>query len=84
MLEKSDNMKWWKGKTLYQTRDKLKPPKRLIDLPLRLPISDIYLVPNIGMIISGKVETGIIKPGMAIKLAPSTITTKVISIETHH
>jgi len=38
MLEKSDNMKWWKGKTLYQTLDKLKPPKRPIDSPLRLPL----------------------------------------------
>merc|ERR1712100_403140 len=27
MIEKSDNMKWYKGKTLYQALDKLKPPK---------------------------------------------------------
>ena len=38
MMEKSDNMKWWKGKTLYQTLDKLKPPKRPVEDPLRLPL----------------------------------------------
>jgi len=38
MLEKSPNLKWWKGKTLYETLDKLKPPKRPVDDPLRLPL----------------------------------------------
>jgi elongation factor 1-alpha len=38
MIDKSDNMKWYKGKTLYQALDKLKPPKRALDKPLRLPL----------------------------------------------
>jgi len=38
MIEKSDNMKWYKGKTLYQALDKLKPPKRPMEKPLRLPL----------------------------------------------
>jgi len=38
MMEKSENMKWYKGKTLYKALDKLKPPKRPVDKPLRLPL----------------------------------------------
>jgi elongation factor 1-alpha len=38
MIEKSKNMKWYKGKTLYEALDKLKPPKRPLDKPLRLPL----------------------------------------------
>ena len=38
MIKKSENMKWYKGKTLYEALDKLKPPKRPLDKPLRLPL----------------------------------------------
>jgi len=38
MIEKSENMKWYTGKTLYKALDKLKPPKRPVDKPLRLPL----------------------------------------------
>lgn len=38
MVEKSTNMGWYKGKTLYQALDKLKPPKRPVEKPLRLPL----------------------------------------------
>ena len=38
MIEKSSNMKWFKGKTLYEALDKLKPPKRPLEKPLRLPL----------------------------------------------
>jgi len=38
MIEKSPNMEWFKGKTLYEALDKLKPPKRPMEKPLRLPL----------------------------------------------
>ncbi len=38
MVEKSTNMKWYKGKTLFDALDKLKPPKRPLEKPLRLPL----------------------------------------------
>jgi len=31
MLEKSDNMKWYKGPCLLEALDKIKPPKRPVD-----------------------------------------------------
>ncbi len=38
MTEKSEKMPWYSGPTLLQALDKLEPPKRMTDKPLRLPI----------------------------------------------
>eukprot|EP00796_Vickermania_ingenoplastis_P009899 gene9899-biopygen6797 len=37
MIEKSDNMSWYKGPTLLEALDLLEPPSRPLDKPLRLP-----------------------------------------------
>merc|ERR1711881_690422 len=84
MIEKSDNMKWFKGKTLYQALDKLKAPKRPVDKPLRLPLQDVYKIGGIGTVPVGRVETGVLKPGMVVTFAPQALTTEVKSVEMHH
>jgi elongation factor 1-alpha len=38
MIERSDNMKWYKGPTLLEALDAIIPPKRPLDKPLRLPL----------------------------------------------
>ena len=38
MIEKSDNMSWYKGPTLLEALDLIEPPKRPSDKPLRLPL----------------------------------------------
>ena len=38
MIDKSENMKWYNGPTLIDALDKLEPPKRPKDKPLRLPL----------------------------------------------
>ena len=38
MIEKSDNMTWYKGPTLLEALDLIEPPKRPSDKPLRLPL----------------------------------------------
>ena len=38
MIEKSDNMGWYKGPTLLEALDLVEPPKRPSDKPLRLPL----------------------------------------------
>jgi elongation factor 1-alpha len=84
MLEASDNMKWYKGPTLLEALDAIKPPKRPVDKPLRLPLQDVYKIGGIGTVPVGRVETGILKPGMTVTFAPVGLTTEVKSVEMHH
>jgi len=84
MIEKSDNMKWYSGPTLIDALDALEPPKRPKDKPLRLPLQDVYKIGGIGTVPVGRVETGLLKPGMVITFAPMNITTECKSVEMHH
>eukprot|EP00123_Amoebidium_parasiticum_P018501 comp24224_c0_seq1/m.44635 comp24224_c0_seq1/g.44635 ORF comp24224_c0_seq1/g.44635 comp24224_c0_seq1/m.44635 type:complete len:463 (-) comp24224_c0_seq1:135-1523(-) len=96
MIEPTDNMPWYKGweverkegnaagKTLLEALDAILPPKRPTDKPLRLPLQDVYKIGGIGTVPVGRVETGIIKPGMVVTFAPTGVTTEVKSVEMHH
>merc|ERR1712002_319384 len=96
MLEESKNMSWYKGwsverkegnasgKTLINALDAILPPKRPTDKALRLPLQDVYKIGGIGTVPVGRVENGIIKPGMVVTFAPSNVTTEVKSVEMHH
>ncbi|MCE2196774.1 translation elongation factor EF-1 subunit alpha [Streptococcus thermophilus] len=96
MLEPSDNMTWWKAKkierkngayefvTLFDALDNIDPPSRPTDKPLRLPLQDVYKIGGIGTVPVGRVETGILKPGMVVNFAPTGPTTEVKSVEMHH
>jgi len=96
MLEASSNMSWYKGweikrkegdakgTTLLEALDAIVPPARPTDKPLRLPLQDVYKIGGIGTVPVGRVETGVIKPGMVITFAPNQLTTEVKSVEMHH
>lgn len=96
MLEPSEKMPWFKGwlcerkegkaegKTLIEALDSILPPSRPTDKPLRLPLQDVYKIGGIGTVPVGRVETGILKPGMVVVFAPVNLTTEVKSVEMHH
>merc|ERR1712038_755894 len=84
MLENSDNMPWYKGPFLLAALDAVKPPKRPVLKPLRLPLQDVYKISGIGTVPVGRVETGVLKAGMVVTFAPMAITTEVKSVEMHH
>jgi elongation factor 1-alpha len=84
MLEKSDKMPWYKGPCLIEALDEMREPKRPSDLPLRLPLQDVYKIGGIGTVPVGRVETGVIKPGMNVTFGPVGLTTEVKSVEMHH
>ncbi|CAH2012093.1 unnamed protein product [Acanthoscelides obtectus] len=84
MLEPSDKMPWFKGKTLIEALDAILPPSRPTEKPLRLPLQDVYKIGGIGTVPVGRVETGILKPGMVVTFAPVGLTTEVKSVEMHH
>jgi elongation factor 1-alpha len=84
MLESSPNMPWYKGPTLLAALDAVDEPERPSSLPLRIPLQDVYKIGGIGTVPVGRVETGIIRPGMVVTFAPVGLTTEVKSIEMHH
>jgi elongation factor 1-alpha len=84
MIEKSPNLKWFKGPTLMEALDNIVPPKRPTDKPLRLPLQDVYKIGGIGTVPVGRVETGILKPNMVVTFAPGNVSTEVKSVEMHH
>jgi elongation factor 1-alpha len=84
MIERSENMPWYKGPTLLEALDLLEPPTRPVEKPLRLPLQDVYKIGGIGTVPVGRVETGVMRPGDVVTFAPANITTEVKSIEMHH
>merc|ERR1719348_1868198 len=96
MIEASTNMPWYKGwnkevkegkfsgKTMFEALDSIIPPTRPVDKPLRLPLQDVYKIGGIGTVPVGRVETGLIKPGMVVTFAPVNVTSEVKSVEMHH
>merc|ERR1719420_303345 len=96
MIEPSENMPWYKGwnkemkegkfsgKTMFEALDAIIPPTRPSDKPLRLPLQDVYKIGGIGTVPVGRVETGVIKPGMVVTFAPVNVSTEVKSVEMHH
>jgi len=73
-----------KGVTLLDALDAIEPPSRPTDKPLRLPLQDVYKIGGIGTVPVGRVETGILKPGMVVVFAPQMLSTEVKSVEMHH
>lgn len=96
MIEPTTNASWYKGweketkagvvkgKTLLEAIDAIEQPSRPTDKPLRLPLQDVYKIGGIGTVPVGRVETGVIKPGMIVTFAPAGVTTEVKSVEMHH
>jgi elongation factor 1-alpha len=84
MLERSANTPWYKGPILIEALDKIEPPKRPTEKPLRVPLQDVYKIGGIGTVPVGRVETGILKPAMKVSFAPANVETEVKSVEMHH
>jgi len=75
--------------TCHGTRDGARKSKKENSLEnhvrtLRLPLQDVYKIGGIGTVPVGRVETGLIKPGMVVTFAPVNVTTEVKSVEMHH
>jgi len=84
VVKKTDNMKWYSGKTLLETLDDLQAPPSPVDKPLRIPLQDVYNIKGVGAIPVGRIETGVLKPGDKVVVMPSGKTGEVKSLEEHH
>ena len=84
VFNKSENMPWYNGMTLFEAIDKIQMPPKPTDRPLRLPIQDVYKISGIGTVPVGKIETGVLNAGKTVVFNPSQQTAEVKSIEMHH
>ena len=84
LYNKSSNMPWYKGQTLFEAIDGIQMPSKPTDRPLRLPIQDVYKISGIGTVPVGKIETGVLHTGKTVIFNPSQKSAEVKSIEMHH
>ena len=88
VAKKSENFPWWTGPTLLEALDQFKTPEKPTQLPLRLPIQDVYNITGIGVVPVGRVETGIMKVNDKVIVVPGRegkgVTGEVKTIEMHH
>jgi elongation factor 1-alpha len=82
--EPSSNTPWYKGKSLIPSFDDFKAPEKPTNLPLRVPIQDVYSITGVGTVPVGRVETGIMKKGEDVIFEPAGASGEVKSIEMHH
>lgn len=81
MVNRSKQMSWYKGPTIVEALDTFDKKPSLKDLPLRLPIQDVYRFDEHKRIFAGRIESGTIKVGDELVFSPSNKTSRVKSIE---
>jgi elongation factor 1-alpha len=88
VVKKSDKMAWYKGPTILEQFDLFPAPELPTNLPMRMPVQDVYDITGIGTVPVGKIETGIMKMGQKVKVLPGRtgegIEGEVKTIEMHH
>jgi translation elongation factor EF-1 alpha len=84
MVKLSDNTPWYKDLTILKALDTIEKPGMPVNLPLRLPIQDVYTISGVGTVPVGRVETGRMKKGDKVIFQPADIVGEIKSIEMHH
>ena len=88
IVKKSEKTTWYKGPTLVEVFDTFEMPKKPIDLPLRMPVQDVYEITGVGTVPVGKIESGIMKSGEKVIILPARtgkgVTGEIRTIEMHH
>ena len=88
IVKKSDKMVWYKGPTILEQFDEFPPTELPTDLPMRMPVQDVYEITGIGTVPVGKIETGTMKKGSKVIVLPGRtgkgIEGELRTIEMHH
>jgi len=87
-VKEKGKLDWWSGETILKAIDNFALEDKPTALPLRWPIQDVYTIKGVGTVPVGKIETGVMKPGMQIifkpSLKPGGANGEVKTIEMHH
>jgi elongation factor 1-alpha len=88
VVKKSEHMGWYKGPTVMEQLDLFNEPEKLVNLPLRMPLQDVYEITGIGTVPVGKIATGVMKLNQKVIILPgrsgSGVHGEVKTIEMHH
>jgi elongation factor 1-alpha len=84
ITKSSENTPWYKGPDLVEALNAFSAPEKPTNLPLRVPVQDVYSITGVGTVPVGRVETGIMKKGENIIFEPPGASGEVKSIEMHH
>lgn len=77
----SEAMPWYRGPSVAEALALFAIPPAPVDLPLRLPIQDVYKFDSRRLIV-GRIESGTLKVGDTLMFSPSNKTARVETIET--
>jgi bifunctional enzyme CysN/CysC len=80
LVHRAASMPWYEGPTLIEALETFRPARRPVDLPLRLPVQDVYKFDD-RRIIVGRIESGHLAVGDRIVFSPSNKSVVVKSIE---
>jgi bifunctional enzyme CysN/CysC len=81
LVTRSAQMPWYDGPTVAEALDRFAGASREADLPLRLPVQDIYKF-DARRIIAGRIEVGRLSVGDTLLFSPSGKTARIETIET--
>ncbi len=80
VAERSQETVWYDGPTVVEALDHFEHAPQTTDLPLRLPIQDVYKFDE-RRILTGRIETGTLRKGDRVIFSPTNKTAHVTSIE---
>ncbi|WFD44338.1 hypothetical protein MPSI1_003005 [Malassezia psittaci] len=75
---------WYSGKTLAETLDALVMPPRMIDVPLRMPVTNVFRSTSAissGLGVAGRIVTGLVQVGEVLRPLPGDESGLVRAIE---
>lgn len=81
--QKSNHMPWYAGPTLTEALSQVPLPTPRVDLPLRLPVQDVYRFDNKRYVV-GRIERGCVYVGDTLVIGAQKTPARVASIETWH
>jgi len=103
LITKSDKMAWWTGvkvsklngsevqvNTLLEALDRVvEVPVRVLDKPMRMPVSGVYNIKGVGTVITGRVEQGQVNPKTDVVFIPThtesnSCSGQIFTVEMHH
>ncbi len=80
LVKPAENLSWWQGPSVIEALDATNPAPAPVDLPLRLPIQDVYRQDD-KRILVGRIAGGNLRVGDQLHFSPGGQMARVHSIE---